>query len=98
MFNHEDLDHIPADDRANPPDARVYHLALYLAKLSLELKRANLPGVTLVEKALQRALRLSDDLDPCNTEGVVPPLYPDVLGAEKLAERYGANVTPFRRR
>lgn len=98
MFSHEDLNNIPADDRSHTLDSRAYHLALTLVRLINALNRAGLPGVTLAEEALQRALRISDDLDPCNPDGEVPPLYPDVLGAEKLAERYGPNVTPFGRR
>ncbi|WP_332716101.1 hypothetical protein [Pelagibacterium mangrovi] len=80
---------IPADDRA-------HHIAQTIAEMIEEIKAGRIDtALTMARDAQEEAQTLCDDLDPCNPHGCAAPLYPDVLGAAKLAVQYGVNVVPF---
>lgn len=80
---------IPADDRA-------HYIAQALAEMIKEIEAGRIDtALTMARDAQDEAEILCDDLDPCNPDGCAAPLYPDLVGAAKLAARYGANVVPF---
>lgn len=106
MFDYEDLDNIPADSLEADPDSRAYWTALELEAARrlieklLSLAREDEKGdleraLARIVKAQARTLRLSDDLDPSNPRGLLPPLHLNREDAEELARRYGENVAPF---
>lgn len=84
---------IAADDRA-------HHIAQSIAAIIEELAQGGNTdrAIAMAKDAQASAEQLCDDLDPCNPFGNAAPLYPDVLGAAKLAVSYGVNVVPFARR
>ena len=81
---------IPADDRA-------HHIAQSIAAIIEELAQGGSAdrAIAMAKDVQASAEQLCDDLDPCNPHGSVAPLFPDVLGAAKLAVSYGVNVVPF---
>ena len=82
---------------ATPADDRAHHLALSIAAIIEELSTSGNTdlAIAMAEDAKAAAEQLCDDLDPCNPHGSAAPLYPDLLGAAKLAASYGVNVVPF---
>jgi len=83
---------------------KAHEIALAAEKLADLLAACDLPTITrckllsLANTIRKDAERLTDELDPCNPNGQMPALYPDLMFDHmKASGALPANVLPFRR-